>query len=177
MRYLIAYCPTDPEKEAVDILRKEIAATCNVHAALNLPPHITMFSPFETDAVRPLEATLVRLATTETPFVVPTTRFHSFREAVWYIDVAQTPELFHLKDIIRNAVEKTLGITETTEFKTHFHMTLAYQDVTQEAFRHIGTFLQNKKMPVDIFRINTVTLLKQSKPRHWETHRVFALQS
>lgn len=50
MRYFIAYHLQGAEGEAVDALRQSIASRFDVQAAMKIPPHVTLFNPFETDA-------------------------------------------------------------------------------------------------------------------------------
>lgn len=168
MRYFIAYHLKGAEGQAVDALREKIAARFGVHAALKIPPHVTLFNPFETDDIGSLPDVLRDLSAAQAPIPLRITGFNSFDEAVWFLDVEQKPELLALKEKIASAVRKTTGQEDRRAGMTpHFHLTLAYKDVTPEAFSAIGEFLRGEPLPIAELTVDAVTLFSFPAGR-WE---------
>jgi len=176
MRYFIGYAFQGNQKDAIDELRKKISKKFDVHEALRIPPHITLFYPFETKDVKPLERALEEVAASQPKIGLSITGFHSFDEAVWFLDVEQKPELFSLKEAIVGAVQRSLHLEENRKGKgIHFHCTLAYKDVSSEVFRQIGNSLKYETLPVRAFSIDAITLFQFSENR-WTPVTTFRLK-
>lgn len=174
-RYLIAFVLKDEQSVAVDHLRQTIASTFDVAAAMRLPPHMTLFYPFETDDISKLAAKLEKIAASQKAFTVPINKFSSFDERVWFLDPAQDEKLFILKDAIVSIIKGTLSIGEDNEGrKAHFHITLAYKDLTPEKHRVIGEYLSKKMLPVKEVLIDNFSILSwEEKTNTWTAMRVF----
>ncbi len=177
-KYFVGYALTGRDKEMVDALRKRIAAQCGVRAALHIPPHMTIFRPFETDRVEPLLHALNDLASRHNSFTLPITGFAAFNEAVWFLDPTQDPALFALKSRIDDAVEASIGMKERRLHQgPYFHVTLAYKDVSPDAHRRIRKMIEREPLPIHTLVIDAIALFEQKpdSPR-WETRAVFRFQ-
>lgn len=173
MRYFVAYNLPEPEASAVDDLRKEISSRFAVTAALRLPPHLTLAYPFETDDLSRFEPALSALASAQAAFAVAVTGFGSFDEAVWYLDVEQKKELASLMNGIAEIMDRTLVIAQERRRRdTHFHVTLAYKDVTPEAFRLIGNHLSGMAPPITGITVDALTLLRHEGGK-WLPQRTY----
>lgn len=157
--YFIAAVPTGPARDAVDAFRERIAATFDVRAALALPPHVTLLTPFGTTVPSGAVTDALDEAVADVPaFALDMRDFGSFGDSVWFIEPAPSAELrglwSRLIDVMRSA-----GIEERPDrMDPRFHLTLAYKDVTPEVHRRIGAFLREETPPVRELRIDNVTL-------------------
>jgi 2'-5' RNA ligase len=175
MRYFIGYVIKNPDSLVIDELRKKLAVTFSVQEALKSPPHLTLFYPFETDDIQGVEPALADIARSIPPFLLDVVGFRSFDEAVWFLDVEQRPELHALKTRIVDAITQTLGISENRKGNgVHFHITLAYKDLTPETFRQIESYLQETPLPVTHLTVSNITILRQTETS-WVPLRVFLL--
>lgn len=173
MRYFIAYGLRGVDAAAVDALRLEAARRSSAAAALRIPPHMTIFPPFETGAISMLEPALAKLAEGTRRFTVAVKGFGSFDGAVWFIDVEQRTELRALRDAVAGAAAATLGIADpAAAHDPYFHVTIAYKDVTPAAFAAIGALLADKTPPVSSLEIDALTLYRHEDDR-WVTQRAF----
>jgi 2'-5' RNA ligase len=176
MRYFIAFHLKGAEGQAVDALREKIASRFDVHAAMKIPPHVTLFNPFDADpaVIEPLKNALRALAAEQPPMSVGITGFNSFDGAVWFLDVEQKPELLTLKEKIASAVRTAAGVEDRRAGRgTHFHLTLAYKDVTPEAFSAIGAFLRHETLPLTRMTVDAFTLFSYPESR-WVSLAEFA---
>lgn len=171
MKYLIAYVFRNDAAEKIDALRKSLSQTFDVHEALRMPPHITLFYPFDTtpeDAPR-LQSALDELVKTTKSFTLPVTGFKSFEGGVWFLDVEQKAELHSLKNSVVHSVERSLGILDQSSFpEVHFHCTLAFRDVTPETLIAIGEYLKDAPLPVTGVNVDAVSVLEQQQDRIWK---------
>ena len=178
MRYFIAYHLQGEAGELVNQLRVEIAERFGVKAALRIPPHLTLFYPFEMYGVRlaELSKVLAEFAAKQMAFKLEVPGFNYFGEAVWFVDVEQSEELFNLKKQLVDLMGDEMAIEEDQKGRkgVHFHITLAYQDVTPEKFKEIGEFLWDKLVPIDQVYVDAITLMEK-KDDIWLPIRSFQL--
>lgn len=175
MRYFIAYAFQDKEKDAIEALRVAIAKKFSVREALKMPPHITLFYPFETNNIISLQNTLESFAKTQPSIELQCLGFSSFDQAVWFLDIEQKPELFSLKTRIVEVVEHSLDLLEERNgHDIHFHCTLAYKDVSPEVFTQIGLSIKQEVIPITHFLLNNLTLFQYSEVG-WAPLAVFHL--
>ncbi len=162
-KLFIGYALSGREKIAVDALREKIAQAFGVQAALSIPPHITLFAPFETDGEQRLAKRMARIAESQTAFAFPVVSFSPFGNKVWFLDPVQDPGLLSLKEQLTAAVKESLNIDERGGFRLpHFHITLAYRDVSPDAHRLIGEFLRDQPLPIDSVTVDSVTLFERT---------------
>jgi 2'-5' RNA ligase len=180
MKYFIAYKLEGADAEVVEKLRQEIAANYDVHHALRIPPHLTLYYPFEMEEgrVSDLKKTLEEFAQQQLGFGFLTKGFASFGENVWYIDVEQAQQLIILKENLGKQMTQAMGLLEDTRGHdgVHFHVTLAYKDLTPEKFAAIGKFLATQKVPINYLSLNKITLFRFEQDR-WMEEAVFPLGS
>lgn len=173
MQYFIAYVLQDGERDAIDALRREIAERFDVRSALHLPPHLTLFYPFEHPDATPLLAGLAETTAGLIPVPLDTPRFASFGEATWYVDVTQDARIFRIKEAVRATVRRALGIEEEARpHGIHFHVTLAYRDVSGTVFRRIGSFLKTCRLPTKRIVVDALTLFEH-RGGSWREFRTF----
>jgi 2'-5' RNA ligase len=175
MRYFIAYALGDGERDAVQALRQELRTKFGVQAALRLPPHVTLFEPFDHPNAALLIPALAAVAESMEPWPIATPSYGSFRQDVWFLDLEQDRMLFRLKKRVQEAVKLTLGIEERPKHaNTYFHITLAYKDVTLELFRKIGAYLHSRKLPTKRVVVDSFSLFEH-RGGEWREVRCFPL--
>ena len=173
MRYFIGYGLTGADAQAVRLLQEKIASEFGVHGALEYPPHITIFPPFEVDNVEPLKKPLEAFVKNRLPFSVQTPGFASFNQAVWFIDVAPKPELVDLKEKLVETVTQ-LGIKEAgVQHDTHFHLTLAFKQIPPDVFKRIGEFLKKETPPIHSVKMGALTLFAKQEDELWIAKSIF----
>lgn len=179
MRYLIAYHLEGESGRLVNELRRDIAEEFDVREALYLPPHMTLFYPFEMFGVRlrELEGVLAGFASSRDAFDLKIPGFSFFGEKVWFIDVEQSRELHDLKQQLAGVMGDKMGIDEEQKGRkgVHFHITLAYQDVTPEKFDLIGEYLSGLRCPIDELRVDAITLM-ESRDEKWVVVKKFEMK-
>jgi len=175
-RFLIAYILNGESEKRVNKLRLEIAEKFNVTAALRLPPHMTLFYPFESDGISPLIEKLKKITAKEKPFTIPIDGFMNFDDRVWFLNPKEDERLFGIKDQIVAAMKETTGIEENNEGrKTHFHITLAYKDLTSDVHRAIGEFLKEKELPIRDITIDNISILSWDGVKNiWTAEHIFS---
>jgi 2'-5' RNA ligase len=162
MRYFIAALLHDEPKWRIDALREHLATQFGVKEALKIPPHITLYPPFETEDVSVLLPALKTIADQTPISSVGVTGFNHFDDRVWFVDVDQSAELHALKNKIDHAVHETVKLigVRRPERPNHFHITLATKDVTPEAFQALKAFLASEPLPFSALPIDNITLLR-----------------
>lgn len=170
MKYFIAYNVEGRRAEILNKIREEVAEKFEVTEALNFPPHLTLFPPFEMemDRLRELGKELEKVAAEMGNLKVKTKGFNYFDQAVWYVDVEQKQELMDLKDVLVEMMEREFSISPDRKRGTHFHVTIAYKDLTVEKFKLIGEFLSKIKLEIENFEIDSISLLQQENERWLE---------
>lgn len=180
MRYFLAYKLQGPDAEAVEKLRQEISWQYDVHQALRIPPHLTLFYPFEMEEVleMDLQRVLEEFVLTQKPFSLSANGFSHFEDRVWFIDVEQAQSLISLKKNLVRQIYKKMGILEARRGHNgiHFHITLAYKDVTPEKFVQIGEFLARQSVPIVKLEVNSLTLFRFEQDS-WVVAKDFLLQA
>lgn len=175
MRYFIAYALGDGERDAVQALRQEMRDKFGVQAALRLPPHVTLFHPFDLPDAAPLLGPLAAVAAQLEPWPITTPDFGCFRNDVWFLDLEQDRALFRIKDRLCRAVSVAVGLEEhSMHADTYFHITLAYKDVTPVLFRKIGAFLRQRRPPTKRVVVDSFTLFEH-RGGQWRELRTFPL--
>lgn len=163
MRYFLGYNLAGSSADLVDRLRQSIGRRFDVQSALRIPPHLTLFYPFEWDeGVERLENVLVKFAERESAFINKISGFGHFGEEVWFIDVEQNAGLFDLKKRLDKVMVEQFNLDENNKGHSgiHFHITLAYKDVTPEKFKLIGEYLSLLDVPIEEISINALTLFE-----------------
>lgn len=178
MRYFIGYHLDGRSAELVDGLRHAIADKFSVQGALRLPPHLSLFYPFEMEEsnMGVLGVALAQFAQMKHPFKIKITGFNHFGETVRFIDVEQSEGLFDLKEGLVKVMREKFQKSEDTQGRKdiHFYVTLAYKDVTPEKFKLIGDYLSRQIPPIEVLNINAITLFKYQGEK-WEAIRKFDL--
>lgn len=169
MRYFIGYNLGVKNAQIVDELRHSISEKFLVKEALLIPPHLTLFYPFEMEVatVEILKKSLGQLAQGKSAFETKVTGFNHFGETVCFLDVEQSRDLFDLKEALVEMMKGQFQINEETRGKNapHFHITLAYKDVTPETFKLIEEYLKTWSLPIDKLRIDAITLFGRREER------------
>ncbi|USN52668.1 MAG: 2'-5' RNA ligase family protein [Candidatus Nomurabacteria bacterium] len=159
-------------------MRNDIARTFDVHEALRIPPHITLFYPFDTEAenIGRLQHDLDKLVKLITALPLSVVGFKPFDNEVWFLDLEQKAELHAIKDAITHLIKSSLNIVDQRRFSdVYFHCTLAFRDVTPEKFEAIGEYLKDRQPPIDYFVLDAVAILEQQQDRTWKVLSVHPL--
>lgn len=177
-RYFIAFMVEGEAKKEIDQLREEISKKFDVHAALKIPPHITLIPPFDTSKINDLADPLEKACTTIEPFPLHIYNFEHFSDCVWYLHIKPSTKLVETRQKLYNIYLKTLApqdrITlhpENDQRPFTAHITLAYKDLTPEKFRQIQAFLADRKVELRV-SFNNISILKYHQ-HHWEIEHQF----
>jgi 2'-5' RNA ligase len=176
MPYFIGINLEGESAEAVDKLRHSIAEKFSVRGALRLPPHLTLFYPFEIGegGLEIVMRALAEIVRDVRSFPVKVDGFNHFDDRVWFLDVEQSERLLNLSKKLAEMMEVKFGISEDSKVGkgVHFHVTLAYKDVTPEKFKLIADYLSNRNPPIEKFDVDAITLFEK-KAENWVAVRQF----
>jgi len=174
MFYFIGYRLKGSDEASVENLRQRIAQEFDVYAALKIPPHFTLFYPFELGDASDVERALVGFAARQEPFTVASEKFASFEPAVWFIEVERGGKAQALRDNLKSLLGD-LGVTEDTKYPEpfHFHITVAYKDLAPDKFAQIGAWLDGRAAPIKKLEIDSITLFEKHDDR-WLALRDFS---
>ncbi len=159
MRLFIGYRLKGDDEARVDALRRDLALKHSVQAALKIPPHFTLHYPFESADVSAIERSLAEFASAQAAFGIELKGFDCFEPDVWFIDVGHEPRLQSIRDALKSDLA-ALGIQEEKRFPDpfHFHVTLAYKDLSPQAFSAIGRELAGHPLPIGTLNIDSISL-------------------
>lgn len=170
MPYFIGINLEGESAEEVDKLRHSIAEKFSVQGALRLPPHLTLFYPFEVEqsGLEIVSGALSEIVRDVRSFAVKIMGFNHFDEKVWFLDVEQSEQLLNLRKRLVEIMGVKFGINEDTKGRkdVHFHVTLAYKDVTPEKFKLIGNYLDGQNLPIEMLNVGAITLYEK-KTENW----------
>lgn len=180
MRYFIGYALSGDDKAKVDLLRNAIAEMFNVHGALKIPAHMTLMAPFEISSpFKILAETLDKYANEQTAFDLNIIKYAHFGQDVWFLEPEQPAECFNLHSSILKVMKTSFE--ELKDFKdkmeVHFHITLAYKDLTKDSFEAIGKYLAQSPLPISKLKINAITLFEWQRDDSWKIVRTFPFKT
>ncbi|MEI7741462.1 MAG: 2'-5' RNA ligase family protein [bacterium] len=168
--YFVGIALENEARDIVERLRRKIAEKFHVFAALNSPPHITLFYPFKTAVNTPILVGISALARNTVPFTVPILGFGAFGEAVRFLEPAQDKRLVALKDKVVATMYQRARIPERNSFSGfHFHITLAFKDLTPAIHREIVKLLETEPLPIASLYVNALTIFRKQQTGKWES--------
>lgn len=173
MRYFLAHILSGADAERMQELRRAICTQFHVHAALKLPPHITLVRPFESVATPDLISDAIADAgTLLEPQVIGTRGFAAFGASVWFLDLEQRKRWFEVKAELEKRLRVSIAwIPEEYDVDAHFHLTLAYKDVEPHVHEQIGYFLKTQPIPIKRVQFDHYSLLQHTGMRWQEIER------
>jgi 2'-5' RNA ligase len=173
MRYFIANILSGEDAERTEQLRRSICKQFNVHAALKIPPHITLVRPFESVATPDLISDAIAdVGASFEPQIITTREFVAFGKSVWFIDLEQRKRWFEVKAELEKRLRVSIAwIPEEYDIDAHFHITLAYRDVKPEVHDKIGLFLKTQTVPLKRVNFDSYSLLQHDGMRWQEIER------
>lgn len=173
MRYFLAHILTGEDAERMQALRRAISKQFNVHAALKLPPHLTLVRPFESVATPELISDAIAdVGEALEPQTIGTRGFGAFGHAVWFLDVEQRKRWFEVKAELEKRLRASIAwIPEEYDIDVHFHLTLAYKDVSSDIHEQIGRFLKSQTPPIKHVQFDSYSLLQHDGMRWQEIER------
>ncbi|MCC7522694.1 2'-5' RNA ligase family protein [Candidatus Uhrbacteria bacterium] len=173
MRYFLAHILSGDDAERMQELRREISKRFHVHAALKLPPHITLVRPFESVAMPDfISDAIADAGDLLEPQTIGTRGFAAFGNAVWFLDLEQRKRWFEVKAELEKRLRVTIAwIPEEYDIDVHFHLTLAYKDVEPQTHELIGRFLQTQPIPIKRIQFESYSLLQHDGMRWQEIER------
>lgn len=129
-------------------LQTEIAQHFPTEATLKLEPHITVKYAFPISDLSDVTNYFYQLAksTSAIPFTI--TGIETFPTKVIFLNIAPNNSLSNLHMRLLKETKKQFGAS-AAEFEgndLHFHITLAYKDITNEAFPKIKDFLAKRSV-------------------------------
>ena len=113
-------------------------AKANFHSgkALNSPPHITLIPPFRLNQSKQqsLIAVLDEFARSWPPIDLELNGFGHFSNRVIYVAVKEQRLLLMLQIKLVEMLEAQIGIGGSETYRFHPHLTIAFRDLTPDAF-------------------------------------------
>lgn len=173
MRYFLAHLLSGEDAERMQELRRAISKEFHVHAALKIPPHITLVRPFESVATSDLISDAISDAgDLLEPQTIGTRGFAAFGKSVWFLDLEQRKRWFEVKAELEKRLRVSIAwIPEEYDIDVHFHLTLAYKDVEPLVHEQIGRFLKSQPIPIKRVQFDHYSLLQHNGMRWQETER------
>ena len=179
MRYFIALVLEGENERRFTVLRQIVADIADSYKALLLPPHITLRVPFETDQdIEPLCQSLESYASEASSYSIKSTDIGYFEHRVCYLDVEQTDTMNTMTHDLYRITSEHLQqmLSESTRWRPpHFHLTLAYSDLTEEGYERIRQAGSKLVIPELVIPVNSISLLRRD-PDRWVIERRFALE-
>ena len=144
--------------------------------ALNSPAHITLIPPFQwrTEESGALEALLKGFALGRKSFFINLDGFGHFKNQVIFVKLEQNPDLNTLQAELKAVMESLLGPSEK-ERTYHPHITLAFRDLSREAFIQAWAHFGQREY-VRVFGVNDLCLLRHQNGQ-WHIHRTFTFKN
>jgi 2'-5' RNA ligase len=175
--YFIALLPPLEFQKEVTQIKQEFAENYRSRAALQSPPHVTLQPPFERSIEEGslLNTCLREFAKTHTPIPMRLSGFGAFPPRVIYIDVVKTPELMALRSGLAAYLETNLALVIDRNRARPFvpHMTVAFRDLTAEAFKTAWPQFRDRSLYFE-FTASHLTLLRHNG-QHWTIETEFPL--
>lgn len=173
--YFIALLPPVEIQTEITQIKQEFAEHYGSRAALKSPPHVTLQPPFERsiEEISPLKACLREFAKTYTPIPMTLSGFGAFPPRVIYVNVVKTPELMTLQSGLATYLKTNLALVVDRNPAHPFvpHMTVAFRDLTPEAFKTAWPQFRDRSISVE-FTASHLTLLRH-QGQHWEIETEF----
>lgn len=174
-RYFIAMVPPSPVLEEVLWLKNYFKQKYKCRAALNSPPHITLYKPFlwndnEEDF---LLSSMNNFAVTCQPMTVELSDFSSFAPKVIFINVLKNEGLDNLQTALYQFCKEKLALpsTEYTSRSFHPHLTIAFRDLKKSIFEQAWLEFKEREFKAS-FTFDKLSLLKHNG-NLWELYKDF----
>ena len=175
-RFYIAVLPDDRISEEILQIKEWIKSTYGTARALNSPAHITLIPPFVWPSSRrdSLAAHLHDFAKKQRSFLTDLEGYGSFAPRVIFVRVLPNAQLATLQRSLEQFLAESLGIPVRDKYPFHPHITIAFRDLTEEAFYQAWQHFS----PLDYcrsFTARSIALL-QHNGRHWEIAGSYAMR-
>lgn len=177
MIYFIAYLIEGDAKKYHERLCKKVSENFDIDKIVKseIPPHITLKAPFETNNIEVVEEVIGNFAKKiENKPELTYGNFGSFKENVVYVDIQSKSDFEELiKDFHKTLLENFKWMQfYDTEKLLNFHATVAVGRNTKKNFHEINKFLEN--LPECEFELDfdNIAILKNENGI-WKIHRVF----
>ncbi|GAA4833980.1 2'-5' RNA ligase family protein [Algivirga pacifica] len=163
MLYFIAILPPEPLRSKLSAQKQLIAEQYKTYKALNSPPHITLFPPFQKDASQEeyFLQTLEKEMSTVQSFDITLNGHGAFPPRVVYVAVELTDALQQLYEQIKLLVREVWEVKEERYGGRpyHPHLTLAFKDLSKGAFHKVWEVYRDTSFEAT-FTVCKVALLK-----------------
>lgn len=174
----IAILPS--EDYALFIRKKEIYLSKKYYTIRGLlqPPHVTIKWPFEVDDISIFEDYCKELSNDTTPFKINAEGYGFFEPKVIFLKVLPSNELIELHLKILDDLKVRFNI-EKNKFEgrnQQFHTTLAYEDISEDAFYRAKEELETSEEPKISFKFNSIGLFKFTG-EEWVIHKKFEVKN
>ncbi|SMO70857.1 2'-5' RNA ligase family protein [Gracilimonas mengyeensis] len=175
--FFVGVIPDETLQNKIQELKHYVKDTYHSSHSLNAPPHITLLSPFRTDAdhTQELHLLLEVFAQAYEPFEVSLDGFATFPPRVIFIDVDKSEPLMTLQEKLEELArsKEELFSYGYKERPYHPHMTLAFKDLTKANFHRAWKEFKDREFD-ESFKVDKLSLLKHDGER-WEVEKEFEL--
>ncbi len=176
--YFIAILTPNDISDTITAIKQYFKKTYNIKKALNSPPHITLYPPFnwrlsETEI---LNTSLKDFAQNYSSFSVNIKDFGAFKKSVIYAGVTKNDALQSLWYALGMWMMNNLQIGEEPDKRgLHPHITVAFRDLKPDIFSKAWPKFKDKSFEMQ-FIANHLALLKHTGT-HWEVVRLFPFKT
>ncbi|OUC16343.1 MAG: hypothetical protein B0A82_02140 [Alkalinema sp. CACIAM 70d] len=187
LRLFLALIPPPGVQDYANAIKQQFWEEYASQKAFSSPPHITLYPPFNWNAINmaQLTAKLIDFAHDRAPLPVTLSGFGAFPPRVIYINVQRTIELLdvHSDLLAYLALHCDLVHPQATSRPFTPHMTVAFRDLTLPNFQRAWPKFQTQALRIDnqemdqfTFMADRLTLL-QHDGQQWQIHQEFTFQT
>lgn len=171
--YFIAIIPPEPIMGEVQKMKENFASNYGATHALKSPPHITLIPPFKANPVRELEIIkfLKEKAYEINSFCVSIKNFACFKPKVIFLNPILSQELEIMQGKIESSLYETIPVAKHAKRPFHPHLTIAFRDLSQEAFYHAWPVYKEQTYIAE-FTVDRICLLRHNGTI-WEEFKEF----
>lgn len=174
--YFIAFTFPPAVRVLIEQLKLEISEECQSFHALKTPAHITLLSPqyFTNEQIDKLELLLQAQCGLVHPQAGRLNGFGHFRKDVLFLKCELNEEIYRFqREMIASFHSHLQSVDWKMSAKWHPHVTVAFRDLTEEAFMRVWPKLEFRMFEAD-FILDTITLFKHNE-KHWQVEKRFKL--
>lgn|SRR5690606_18037277 len=176
-KYFIAIVPEGRVQEKATDIKLQLKEKFDLKYALKSPAHITLKMPFVWNEAKQdkLALQLALFFRGYSAFELLLQGIGSFGKRVLYIRVREDEKLQEMQKNLTQLCKTQLNLkSELSDYAYHPHMTLAFKDIKEPAFKEYLGYLRNQRFK-DHVDVRDVALLKKENGR-WKVCQRFDLE-
>ena len=174
-RFFLAIIPPEPVYTVIDQYKNEACEKFNTCAALNSPPHITLFMPFswKEKRIERLHQALENFSSSSAQLTIEVRSVGQFGERVIFLAPSYNSELLSLQASLAKTVRRELNLLNANykDRGFHPHITIAFRDLKKQFFDEAYAYFDNKTIDLS-FTVSNFSLLKHNGKK-WEDYQRF----